>query len=143
MTELRFIAAALLFALGTAAIVLAVVGVYKFRFVMNRMHSAAIIDAMGVLLILAGLAFASGSWDYIPKLALVLVFLWIGSPIASHMVGRLEISTDDSVREYMKKEEAVTESADYRVDDWENSESTAYQGESPEDGRSADGKEEA
>lgn len=127
MTEFRFILAVLLFALGTAAIVLAIIGVYRFRFVMNRMHSAAVIDALAVLLVLAGLAFASGSMEYIPKLALVLVFLWIGSPIASHMVGRLEITTDESIRDYMKQEEAVPESADYRTSDWENSESTAWQ----------------
>ena len=127
MTEFRFILAVLLFALGTAAIVLAIIGVYRFRFVMNRMHSAAVIDALAVLLVLAGLAVASGSMEYIPKLALVLVFLWIGSPIASHMVGRLEITTDESIRDYMKQEEAVPESADYRTSDWENSESTAWQ----------------
>ena len=32
MTELRFAAAVLLFALGAAAIFLAVIGVYKFKF---------------------------------------------------------------------------------------------------------------
>ena len=127
MTEFRFILAVLLFALGTAAIVLAIIGVYRFRFVMNRMHSAAVIDALAVLLVLAGLAVASGSMEYIPKLALVLVFLWIGSPIASHMVGRLEITTDESIRDYMKQEEAVPESADYRTSDWAHSESTAWQ----------------
>ena len=80
--------------------------------------------------------------EYIPKLVLVLVFLWIGSPIASHMVGRLEISTDDAVPKFMKREDAAAESADYRVDDWENSEADAWQGEgSAPDSR--DGKEEA
>ena len=142
MTELRFAVSVLLFVLGTAAVLLSVIGVYKFRFVMNRMHSAALIDAMAVLLVLAGLAFASGSMEYIPKLVLVLVFLWIGSPIASHMVGRLEISTDDAVPKFMKREDAAAESADYRVDDWENSEADAWQGEgSAPDSR--DGKEEA
>ena len=46
MTELRFALAVLLFALGAAAIVLAVTGVYRFKFVMNRMHAAALIDAV-------------------------------------------------------------------------------------------------
>lgn len=133
MSEFRFVIAVLLFALGATAIVLAVTGVYKFRFVMNRMHAAALIDAVGVLFTLAGLAAASGSWEYIPKLALVLIFLWIGSPIASHMVGRLEISTDDSIRDYMKREERSDEDDAYKVDDWENSESNAYQSREAED----------
>ena len=118
MTVLRFAAAAVLFGLAAAALVLSVTGVYKFRFVMNRMHAAAVIDAMAVFLVLAGLCFASGSLEYIPKLALVLVFLWIGSPIASHMVGRLEISTDDAIRDYMEQEDDTA--GDYRDDRWED-----------------------
>ena len=63
---------------------------------------------------------AAGSPAYIPKLVLVLVFLWIGSPIASHMVGRLEISTDDSVRDYMKQENDVQADEAYQDDRWED-----------------------
>ncbi len=117
---IRFVIAAVLFAFAAAALLLSVIGVYKFRFVMNRMHAAALIDAMAVLLVLAGLAVAAGSLAYIPKLVLVLVFLWIGSPIASHMVGRLEISTDDSFRDYMDEEVDAAGSDAYQDDRWED-----------------------
>ena len=120
MTEVRFVLAVLFFALGTVSIALSVTGVFKLKFVMNRMHSAALIDAMGVLFVLIGLCLVSGSLEYIPKLALVLVFLWIGSPIASHMVGRLEITTDESIRDYMKEETEDADDAAYRSDDWES-----------------------
>ena len=108
---LRFAAAALLFAAGAVTVILAVLGVFKFRFVMNRMHCAAVIDAMALLLILLGLAFAAGSMAYIPKLLMILMFQWIGSPIASHMVGRLEVDTEENLAEHMQicREEAAEE----------------------------------
>lgn len=102
---LRFILSAFLTAFGVVSIALSVLGVFKFRFVMNRMHCAAITDTMGLAGILLGLIIASGSMEYIPKLLLILVLYWVGSPIASHMVGRMEINTDKSAGEHMGREE--------------------------------------
>ena len=48
---------------------------------------------------------ATGSLEYIPKLFAALVILWVGSPIASHLVGRMEIATDDSVDAHIQKED--------------------------------------
>ena len=91
---IRLIFSSVLFLLGALSVLIAVIGVYKFRFVMNRMHSAAIIDTLGLSFILAGLMIVSGSMDYIPKLALILIIQWVGSPMASHMVARLEVEYD-------------------------------------------------
>ena len=48
---------------------------------------------------------ATGSMDYIPKLLVALILLWVGSPIASHLVGRMELSTDDTADSHLKKED--------------------------------------
>lgn len=105
MTEtVRFWIALSLLALGVIAIGLGIFGVYKFRFVMNRMHCAAIIDTVGLALILSGLMIAGGTMSYIPKLITILVVFWIGSPIASHLVSRMEIDTDADTGAYMRKE---------------------------------------
>ncbi len=101
----RFILAAVLLALGIGSIALSLLGVFRFRFVMNRMHCAAITDSLGALSIVASLWVAAGSWSYLPKLALILVFLWVGSPLASHLVSRLEIATDETVSEHMEQED--------------------------------------
>ena len=98
---IRLIGAALCFLLGTATVVLSVLGVFKFRFIMNRMHSAALLDSLGLGLILIGLILISGTFRMIPKLLLVLLVQWIGSPIAAHMVGRMEINTNDNLSEHM------------------------------------------
>ena len=102
----RFLLAAVLLALGIGSILLSVLGVFRFRFVMNRMHCAAITDSLGILCVVAALAVAAGSWSYLPKLLLILAFLWIGSPLSSHLVSRLEIATDETAPEHMEQEDS-------------------------------------
>lgn len=106
---IRDIIATVLFILGITSVMIGISGVFRFRFVMNRMHCAALIDTFGLMFILAGLMVLSGSVEYIPKLLLVLVFQWVGSPIASHMVGRLEVRTDKSIGEHLAIEHEETE----------------------------------
>ena len=102
---LRFCLSAGFLLLGVGSILISVLGVYRFRFVMNRMHAAAITDTLGAFGILVGLMFAAGSWEYIPKLVLILAFLWFGSPLSSHFVSRLEISTNETASEHMDQED--------------------------------------
>ena len=98
---LRMVLSAVLLFSGILIIWISVFGVFRFRFVMNRMHSAAMIDTLGLFLILTGLMFVSGELPVILKLLLILLFQWIGSPIASHMVGRLEVSVDPDLQSHV------------------------------------------
>jgi len=85
------------------SLLISLLGVFKFKYVMNRMHSAAIIDGAGMLLLIIGLIFFADSIDYVFKLILVLVFQWVGSPIASHIVTRMEIEADKDASKHMKR----------------------------------------
>lgn len=105
VTEFRLILGAVLLALGVITTLIAILGVYRFRFIMNRMHCAAMIDTLGIALILVGLMVLSGKTEYIPKLIALLILLWIGSPIASHLVSRLEITTDETASEHMRRDD--------------------------------------
>ena len=108
----RFVLSAALIGAGLLCVFFAILGVFKFRFVMNRMHCAAIIDTLGVLFLSAGLIVAAGSMEYIPKLLCIPLILWVGSPIASHLVGRLEISTDSDLGRHMEMEGGAERDAD-------------------------------
>ncbi len=113
MSELiRFWVSAALTVFGLVCIFFGILGVFKFRFVMNRMHCAAILDTLGIAGIACALMVAGGSMAYIPKLLCVLIILWIGSPIASHLVGRLEIMTDDDLTRHMQMEGGQTDDPD-------------------------------
>ena len=101
----RYIIAAALMLCGAAFAAVSILGVFRFRFVMNRMHCAAILDTLSMAGIFGGLMVATGSLGYIPKLLAALVVLWVGSPVASHLVGRMEIATDETAAEHVRLEE--------------------------------------
>ncbi len=109
---LRFWLSAGCMGFGILCILFAIFGVYKFRFVMNRMHCAAIIDTLGIAGIVVGLMLAGATKDYLPKLLVVILILWVGSPIASHLVGRLEISTEAHLEQHMEMEGDTSNDSD-------------------------------
>lgn len=92
-------AACLLFGLGIFAIEMA--GVFRFRYVLNRMHAAAMGDTLGIGFSLLGLMIMSG-WNFTTlKLFLVILFLWFSSPVSSHLIARLEVTTnEDKEKQY-------------------------------------------
>ncbi len=91
---IREIIAAVLFILGVMVFITATFGIYKFKYVLNRMHAAAIGDTLGILLVVIGGVVYYGFAFISLKLILTLVFLWIASPVASHFIAKLEYTTD-------------------------------------------------
>lgn len=94
---LRFALCALLMLLGLFFEVSAVIGVFRFRYVLNRMHAAAMGDTMGVFLMLLGLAVANGINMLSLKLLVLVGLFWMASPVASHLIGRLELVTNEEL----------------------------------------------
>lgn len=91
----RFLAGAVLLLLGLGIFLIEIIGVFRFRYVLNRMHAAAMGDTLGIGFSLMGLIFMSG-WNFTSlKLLLVIVFLWFSSPTSSHLIARLEVTTNE------------------------------------------------
>ena len=99
---LRFILCALLIGVGLVFEVCAVIGVFRFHYVLNRMHAAALGDTMGILMIMLGLAVASGINLLSLKLLLIIFLFWTASPVASHLIGRLELTTNEELDREVK-----------------------------------------
>ena len=57
---IRFIAGVILLLLGLCFFVLQLFGIYKFKYVLNRMHAAAMGDTLGIGVSLTGLILISG-----------------------------------------------------------------------------------
>ena len=112
MEWVRFGISTLLLMLGVVTIGVSIFGMFRFRFVLNRMHCAAIIDTLGALFLLAGLMVAAPAPVYFWKLAVIILFLWIGSPIASHLVCRMELRTDREALRHMEHSAETEENAD-------------------------------
>lgn len=93
---IRFLAGAALLLFGLGIFAIEMIGVFRFRYVLNRMHAAAMGDTLGIGFSLVGLMLMSG-WNFTTlKLLLVIVFLWFSSPVSSHLIARLEVTTNEN-----------------------------------------------
>ena len=101
MEWIRFILTAVLVLAGLVFCGIGVYGMFKFKYAANRMHAAAIVDTMGISLCMLGFAISAPDLFSGLKIALVIVFWWLSSPVASHLLCRLEITTDEQRDEYM------------------------------------------
>lgn len=97
---IRFLAGTGLLLVGLGFFALQIFGVYKFSYVLNRMHAAAMGDTLGLGASLVGLILLSGFNITSVKMALVLLFLWMASPVASHLISRLEVVTNEHLAEH-------------------------------------------
>lgn len=87
----------ILLCLGLIVFMFGTLGIYKYTFVLNRMHSAGMGDTLGLFLCMLGLIFISGINYTSAKFFLIVCFMWFTSPTASHMLSQLEALTDDEV----------------------------------------------
>lgn len=85
--------------IGILTLAVAVFGVYRFHYVLNRMHSAAMGDSLGILFIIFGLMILSGFQFGTLKLALIIIFFWLAGPVSSHMIGQMEILVNENLKE--------------------------------------------
>lgn len=97
---IRFIAGTFFLCAGIVTFALEVFGVYRFHFVMNRMHAAAMGDTLGIGTSMLGLIIYSGFNFTSLKMFLVVVFLWLASPVSSHLIAKLEHATDEELEDY-------------------------------------------
>ncbi|MEE0830072.1 MAG: monovalent cation/H(+) antiporter subunit G [Longicatena sp.] len=97
---IRFIAGAIFMIIGLLLFVIQVFGVFRFKYVLNRMHSAAMGDTLGIASSLIGLILMCGFSFTSLKLFLVVMFLWLASPTSSHLIAQLEVATNEDYSQY-------------------------------------------
>lgn len=127
MAVVRLILTAAFMVLGLFVCCVGVYGVFKLKYAANRMHAAALNDTMGISLCLVGLAISAPDVFTALKILLVVVFLWLASPVASHLLCRLEVETNEQRGEYMNVHEQTL--AQERIQAAQAEESEAVRGE--------------
>jgi len=103
MQEVQFIIGSLFLLAGTIVFVLEVYGIYKMKYVLNRMHIAAMGDTLGLDLSLFGLIIYSGINITSLKLFLIMLFMMVTSPVCSHLLSQLEVITGKTPNVYETK----------------------------------------
>lgn len=83
---------------GMLIFVFELIGFNKYKYILNRMHAAGMGDTLGIFMCLFGLILISGLNFTSAKLGLVILFLWFASPTASHLIAKLEASTNEEIR---------------------------------------------
>ena len=93
MEWVRFIIGAVFLLIGMFVFLVEMIGVFKFHYVLNRMHAAAMGDTLGLGSCFVGL----------------MIFLWFTSPVSSHLLARLEVTTDEEPEKHYGKSELTEE----------------------------------
>ena len=94
---IRVIIAGFFMLAGLFVLGIATIGIFRFSTMLNRIHVAAKCDTLGALLMLSGLIILSGWNVFSLKLLLVIIFLWLCNPAASHLVARAEVKTNPNL----------------------------------------------
>ena len=87
---IRFGLVALFLVAGTVAMIVSILGIYRFDFALNRIHSAAVADTLSMFLYLIGLLIYVGPHPIVWKLLLVLAMQWTTAPLSSHLLTQFE-----------------------------------------------------
>ncbi len=97
MEWIRLIAGGAFLVAGLIIFVVEIYGVFHMKYVLNRMQAAALGDTLGISLSLIGLMIYSGFNMTTLKIALIVTFLWFSSPVASHLLAKLEATTNEDI----------------------------------------------
>ena len=99
MEIIRFILASAFLIGGMISMASAVLGLFRFKYVLNRMHTAATADTFGLLLSMIGLIIWQGFNFAMLKMMIIILFFWISGPVSSHLIARMEVSTNEKLEE--------------------------------------------
>ncbi|MBO5159255.1 MAG: monovalent cation/H(+) antiporter subunit G [Lachnospiraceae bacterium] len=99
MEMFRFMIAAIFMFCGVFCMASAVFGMFRFRYVLNRMHTAATADTFGLLLTMIGLIIWKGFGFEALKMIIIVGFFWVSGPVSSHLIARMEVSTNKKLEE--------------------------------------------
>jgi len=97
MEQIKMIIVAVFFVAGILTMAAGVYGMFRYKYVLNRMHIAAAIDTLGILMIMCGLIIWQGFEISSMKLVLIILFFWISGPVSSHLIARMEVSTNEEL----------------------------------------------
>lgn len=99
---IRLVLGCALISLGVLLFALEILGVYRLKYILDRMHFAGSGDTFAFACIIIGAVIINGFDFTSAKLLLVLVFFWFASPVASHLISRMVKATDEELEEHVK-----------------------------------------
>ncbi len=96
---IRNIIGCILIFIGVVFYIISVIGNLKFKYILNRMHSAGIGDSFALSFVIIGCIVINGLNVTSLKLIVACVCLYFTSPVCSHMLAKLEADTNPNLEE--------------------------------------------
>jgi len=99
MEILRFVLATLFLTSGIIVFGVATLGLYRLKYVLNRIHASSKCDTLGGMLMLIGICIIAGFSFTSLKIIALVVFVWLTNPLAIFMIGRAEVLTNPNLND--------------------------------------------
>ena len=96
---LRFGLSAVMMILGLMALFTTTLGIFRFKYILNRIHVAAQCDTAGMMLCLGSIIIMSGINMISLRLFMLIVFVWLANPVAGHLIAHLEVATNPRIED--------------------------------------------
>lgn len=104
---IRLVIASLFIALGIFVFFTEVLGFFKFKYVMMRIHAAGLGDTLGIMSIALGTAVLIGTPNACLKLLLVVLFMMLTNPVLTHLLANIEYKEHNNAgNEYDEEDRA-------------------------------------
>jgi len=100
---IRFWITAVLLVIGLISFATAVIGNYRFDYILNRVHAGGIGDTQALLFVVLALIVSCNSALDILKLILLVVFMWNTSPVSSHFLSQIAYYTDRELWDHVDR----------------------------------------
>ena len=93
---IRLVIASLFLALGAFVFISEVVGFFRFRYVLDRIHAAGLGDTLGIMSIAIGAAILWGEANAVIKLILIVGFMMLTGPVLTHLLSNIEVRSHNN-----------------------------------------------
>jgi multicomponent Na+:H+ antiporter subunit G len=80
---------------GSLFVLVAAIGLLKFRELYSRMHATTKATSFGMLLLVAGAGLYFATWEIAIKAVLIILFVYLTAPLAAHSIARSVRRDDD------------------------------------------------
>lgn len=97
---IRFIVGVICILASTVFFIIEVMGVFRMNYILNRMHLAAVGDALALSLSFIGLILLCGLNFTSFKLFLIPCFMFLSSPVSSHLIAQMEVETSKQTNRF-------------------------------------------
>ncbi len=81
--------------IGSIFILIASIGLVRFKDLYSRMHATTKATSFGVLLLLLAVSIYFNTWTIYVKAALIIVFIYLTAPLAAHAIAKSYHDSDD------------------------------------------------